>query len=43
VALGDNIRLGGKNKAPTHIDLVFKNPHIQLGAIAVLKGNELRL
>jgi leucyl aminopeptidase (aminopeptidase T) len=43
VALGDNIRLGGKNRAPTHIDLVFKNPHIQLDTITVLKGKQLKL
>ena len=43
VALGDNTRLGGKNKAPTHIDLVFKNPHIQLDTITVLKGKQLKL
>jgi leucyl aminopeptidase (aminopeptidase T) len=43
VALGDNIRLGGKNRAPTHIDLVFRNPHIQLDAVTVLKGKRLIL
>jgi leucyl aminopeptidase (aminopeptidase T) len=41
VALGDNTRLGGKNSAPTHIDLVFKNPHIQLDGVTVLKGKLL--
>jgi len=41
VALGDNARLGGKNHAPTHIDLVFKNPHIQLDGVTVLKGKRL--
>jgi leucyl aminopeptidase (aminopeptidase T) len=41
VALGDNTRLGGKNSAPTHIDLVFKNPHIQFDGVTVLKGKRL--
>jgi leucyl aminopeptidase (aminopeptidase T) len=43
VALGDNIRLAGKNEAPIHIDLVFKNPHIRLDAITILKGKQLTL
>ena len=38
VALGDNTKLGGKNSAPTHIDLVFKNPHIQFDGVTVVKG-----
>jgi leucyl aminopeptidase (aminopeptidase T) len=41
VALGDNTRLGGKNSAPTHVDLVFKNPHIQLDGTTVLKRRRL--
>jgi leucyl aminopeptidase (aminopeptidase T) len=43
VALGDNTRLGGKNKAPTHIDLVLRNPHVQLDGITVLRGKRLTL
>ena len=43
VALGDNTKLGGKNHAPTHIDLVFKNPHIQFDGVTVLKGKRLTL
>jgi len=43
VALGDNTKIGGKNSAPTHIDLVFKNPHIQLDGVTVLKGKQLTL
>lgn len=43
VALGDNTRLGGKNSAPTHIDLVFKNPHVQCDGRTVLKGTRLTL
>ena len=41
VALGDNIKLGGKNRAPTHIDLVLRSPHVQFDGITVLKGNRL--
>jgi len=41
VALGDNTKLGGKNSAPTHIDLVFKNPHIQFDGVTVLEGKHL--
>ena len=41
VALGDNTRLGGKNSAPIHIDLVLKTPHIQLDGITLLKGKRL--
>jgi len=43
VALGDNTRLGGTNRAPTHIDLVFKRPYIQLDGITVLNGRKLTL
>ena len=43
VALGDNTRLGGKCTAPTHIDLVFKSPHVQLDGITVVKGKQLVL
>jgi len=43
VALGDNTRLGGKNNAPTHIDLVFKSPHVKLDGVTVLKGTRLTL
>jgi len=43
VALGDNTRLGGRNSAPIHIDLVLKNPHIQFDGKTVLKGKTLTL
>ena len=43
VALGDNTRLGGKNSAPSHIDLVLKNPHVQLDGITLLKGRRFSL
>ena len=43
VALGDNTRLGGTCRAPTHIDLVFKNPHVQLDGLTVLRGRRLTI
>jgi leucyl aminopeptidase (aminopeptidase T) len=43
VALGDNTRLGGRNSAPSHIDLVLKNPHVQLDGMTVLKGRSFTL
>lgn len=43
VGLGDNTRLGGKNNAPTHIDLVFKSPHVKFDGVTVLKGTRLTL
>jgi leucyl aminopeptidase (aminopeptidase T) len=43
VALGDNTRLGGKNSAPTHVDLVIKNPRVQLDGETVLHGRRLTL
>ncbi|HXZ90409.1 MAG TPA: hypothetical protein VEG61_05050, partial [Candidatus Dormibacteraeota bacterium] len=41
VALGDNTRIGGVNKARIHVDLVFRNPHVQLDGVSVLKGKRL--
>jgi leucyl aminopeptidase (aminopeptidase T) len=43
VALGDNIRLGGRNRAPTHIDLVLRNPHVQFDGITILRRNQLKV
>jgi leucyl aminopeptidase (aminopeptidase T) len=43
VALGDNTRLGGKNSAPTHIDLVLRRPHVQFDGKTVVKGTRLTL
>jgi leucyl aminopeptidase (aminopeptidase T) len=43
VALGDNIRLGGKNKAPVHIDFVLKRPHVEFDGKTVLDGKHLTL
>lgn len=41
VALGDNTRLGGKNRAPLHIDLLIKHPRVELDGRTILKGNRL--
>jgi leucyl aminopeptidase (aminopeptidase T) len=39
LALGDNSRIGGRNSAPTHIDLVFKKPTIRLdGKLIMLQA-----
>jgi len=43
VALGDNIRLGGKNKAPVHIDFVLRRPHVEFDGKTVLNGKRLTL
>lgn len=43
VALGDNTRLGGKSKAPIHVDLVLKNPHVEFDGRTVLDGRNLTL
>jgi leucyl aminopeptidase (aminopeptidase T) len=43
VALGDNIRLGGKNKAPVHIDFVLKRAHVEFDGRIVLNGKHLTL
>jgi leucyl aminopeptidase (aminopeptidase T) len=39
IALGDNIPLGGKNHAPIHVDLVFKQPKIELDGKLILNGH----
>jgi leucyl aminopeptidase (aminopeptidase T) len=43
VALGDNRRFGGKNKAPIHIDLVLKRPVVKFDGRSVLNGKRLAL
>jgi leucyl aminopeptidase (aminopeptidase T) len=43
VALGDNHRFGGENKAPIHIDMVLRRPHIELDGRTVLNGKHLTL
>jgi len=41
IALGDNTRLGGKNRAPTHIDLVIKHAEVELDGRTLLKEKHL--
>jgi leucyl aminopeptidase (aminopeptidase T) len=43
VALGDNHRFGGENKAPIHIDMVLRRPHIEFDGRTVLNGKHLTL
>jgi len=43
VAVGDNTRLGGRNKAPVHIDFVVRRPHIEFDGKTVLDGKHLTL
>jgi len=43
IALGDNHRFGGKNKAPIHIDLVIKDPILEFDGKIVLRGKEIFL
>jgi len=41
VALGDNHRFGGENKAPIHIDMVLKRAHVEFDGRTVLNGKRL--
>jgi len=41
IALGDNHRFGGRNKAPIHVDLVLKAPRVELDGRVVLIGKRL--
>ena len=43
IAVGDNLTFGGRNKASIHIDMVMKNPTVELDGKIVLKGRELFL
>lgn len=43
IALGDNCKLGGKNKAPLHIDLLFKRACVELDGKTILKDKRLWL
>jgi leucyl aminopeptidase (aminopeptidase T) len=43
VALGDNTRLGGKNKAPVHIDFVLRRAHVEFDGKTVLDEKRLTL
>ncbi|MGA3405203.1 MAG: aminopeptidase [Candidatus Bathyarchaeia archaeon] len=41
IALGENRLLGGRNKAPIHVDLVLRRPRVELDGKLVLKANRL--
>jgi len=41
IALGENRLLGGRNKAPIHVDLVVRRPRVELDGELVLKANRL--
>jgi leucyl aminopeptidase (aminopeptidase T) len=43
LALGDNHRFGGRNMAPTHIDMVLRGPRIEFDGKTVLTGKRLTL
>jgi leucyl aminopeptidase (aminopeptidase T) len=43
IALGDNTRLGGKNSAPLHVDLVFRRALVELDGHTLLKQGRLYL
>ena len=43
IALGDNTRLGGANKAPTHVDFVFRQAEVELDGQTLLKRKHLTL
>ncbi len=43
IALGDNSKVGGKNKAPLHIDLVFKQACVEVDGKTILKRKRLWL
>jgi len=41
LALGENRPLGGRNKAPIHVDLVLRQPRVELDGELVLKASRL--
>ena len=43
IALGENRQLGGRNKAPIHVDLVLRRPQVEFDGELVLKANRLLL
>jgi len=43
IAFGDNISLRGENKAPFHIDLVMKDPILELDGIKVIDKDKVLL
>jgi len=43
IALGDNHLFGGRNKAPIHVDLVIREPRVELDGRTILLGRRLLL
>jgi len=43
LALGENRPLGGRNAAPIHVDLVLKQPRVELDGEVVLKASRLSI
>lgn len=41
IALGDNITLGGKNRAPFHLDLIMKDPILELDGKTVIDRDKV--
>ncbi|MGD2247412.1 MAG: aminopeptidase [Candidatus Methanofastidiosia archaeon] len=41
IALGDNLTLGGQNKAPMHIDLIMKDPLLELDGKKVIDRDNI--
>jgi len=41
IALGNNLSLGGKNKAPFHIDLIMKDPILELDGKKVIDKDKI--
>ena len=41
LALGDNLSIGGENRASLHIDMVLRDPVVELDGEAILKGRQL--
>jgi leucyl aminopeptidase (aminopeptidase T) len=41
IALGDNITLGGQNRAPMHIDLILKDPTLELDGKKIIEKDTI--
>jgi len=43
IALGSSLPLGGKIQAPLHIDLIFRNPTIEIDGRKIVENGELKI
>jgi leucyl aminopeptidase (aminopeptidase T) len=41
IALGDNLTLGGQNRAPMHIDLIIKDPTLELDGKKIIEKDKI--